>query len=96
MSVAWVRTLRHKTQGSPEEMGMRPSIPSRPAPRRRWVGFALPAVLFVLAVFVLHGPIAGVAALATMLTFIAACIHVLRGHAVDDRSALGGWVGGWF
>jgi hypothetical protein len=75
---------------------MTPTTPTHPAPRRRWLGFALPAVLFVLAVFVLHGPIAGVAALATLLTFIAACIHALRGQAVDDRSALGGWVGGWF
>ena len=75
---------------------MTPSTPSRPQRRRRWVGFALSAVLFALAVFVLHGPIAGVAALATMLTFIAACINALRGQDVDDRSALGGWVGGWF
>ena len=75
---------------------MTPPIPSRPARRSRRIGFALPALLFVLAVFVLHGPIAGVAALATMLTFIGACINVLRGEKTDDRVALGGWVGGWF
>jgi hypothetical protein len=75
---------------------MTPSTTSRPARRRRWVGFALPAALFVLAVFVLHGPAAGVAALATMLAFIGACIHALRGEETDDRVALGGWVGGWF
>ena len=75
---------------------MTPTNPSRPARRRRWVGFMLPAVLFALAVFVLHGPIAGVAALAAMITFIGACINVLRGEKTDDGAALGGWVGGWF
>ena len=75
---------------------MTPSVPSLPAPHRRWIGFALPAALFVLAVFVLHGPLAGVAALATMLTFIATCLNALRGTDPDDRVALGGWVGGWF
>lgn len=75
---------------------MSPTKPSRPARRRRWTGFAVPVALFVLAVFVLHGPIAGVAALATLLTFIGACINMLRGEKTDDGVALGGWVGGWF
>jgi len=75
---------------------MTPPIQPRPARRRRWAGFALPVTLFVLAVFVLHGPAAGVAALATMLAFIGACINVLRGEKTDDRVALGGCVGGWF
>jgi hypothetical protein len=75
--------------------------PARPRKRRRWVGFALSGVLFVLAVFVLHGAIAGMAALASMLAFITACLLALRGAepaglAAGDRTAIGGWVGGWF
>jgi hypothetical protein len=73
----------------------------RPRKRRRWVGFALSGTFSVLAVLVLHGPLAGVAALAAMLTFIGACMFALRGQdpdmlATGDRTALGGWVGGWF
>jgi hypothetical protein len=75
---------------------MTPPLAPRPARRRRWAGFAVPVALFVLAVFVLHGPAAGVAALATTLAFIGACMNMLRGGTTDDRVALGGWVGGWF
>ena len=75
--------------------------PARPRKRRRWVGFALAVVCFVLAVFVLHGPIAGIAALAAFVVFIAACINALRdaepaGLAAGDRAGVGGWIGGWF
>jgi hypothetical protein len=65
------------------------------------VAFALFAVLGVLALFVLHGPAAGVAALAALLTFVLACIQALRRYDTDDRrqsdrAAVGGWFGGWF
>ena len=63
--------------------------------------FALVAVLGILALFVLDGAAAGVAALATMLGFILACIAALRRKdAADrrdaDRTGLAGWIGGWF
>jgi hypothetical protein len=73
----------------------------RPRKRRPWVGFTLAAICAVLAVAVLHGPIAGVFALVAMLGFIGACMNALRGHDPDairrgDRAAIGGWFGGWF
>jgi len=63
--------------------------------------FALVAVLAILAVFVLHGAAAGVAAFAAMLGFIAACIYALHRRDADvrrdaDRSGLAGWFGGYF
>lgn len=69
--------------------------------RRPWLGFAPAVLLGVLAGFVVHGPVAGVLALATMLAFIGACIHALRDEdpeavARGHRVGLGGWVGGWF
>ena len=75
--------------------------PARPRKRRSWVGFALSGVFFVLAVLVLHGPIAGMAALVSILVFIAACMYALRGAepaglSTADRAGIGGWVGGWF
>jgi hypothetical protein len=72
--------------------------PRRHHPR---LGFVIPAVLAILAVVVLHGPAAGVAALGAMLSFIGACMYALRSQDADaiergQRTALGGWVGGWF
>jgi hypothetical protein len=66
--------------------------------RRRSVVFALPAILGILAVFVLDGVVAGIAALAAMLAFIGACIHAFRGPGAESaaRTGLGGWIGGWF
>jgi len=69
--------------------------------RRAWVGFALCAVLAILALFVLDGAVAGVASLVTLLAFVGACIYALRGADADtraksDRVGLGGWIGGWF
>jgi hypothetical protein len=63
--------------------------------------FAFVAVLGILALFVLDGAAAGVAALATMLGFILACIEALRRKEADDRRSadrigLAGWLGGWF
>jgi len=63
--------------------------------------FALVAVLAILAVFVLHGAAAGVAAFAAMVGFIAACIYALHRRDADvrrdaDRSGLAGWFGGYF
>ena len=61
------------------------------------VAFALCAVLAVLALFVLDGVAAGVAALATMLAFILACIAALgRRDGDTDRTGVAGWVGHWF
>jgi hypothetical protein len=65
------------------------------------ISFALVAVLATLSLFVLHGPAAGVGALATMLGFIFACIYALRRQDADvrgsaDRTGLAGWFGGWF
>jgi hypothetical protein len=72
-------------------------------PRRRRVraGFALSAVLAVLALVVLDGAAAGVASLGAMLAFIGACINGLRGYDQGsredgDRTGIAGWVGGWF
>jgi len=65
--------------------------------RRAGTAFALCAVLAVLALFVLDGVAAGVAALATMLAFIFACIVALGRQEPDaDRPGVGGWVGHWF
>jgi len=65
--------------------------------RRAGTAFALCAVLAVLALFVLDGVAAGVAALATMLAFILACIAALgRRDGDTDRTGVGGWVGHWF
>jgi hypothetical protein len=63
--------------------------------------FAFVAVLGILALFVLDGAAAGVAALAAMLGFILACIAALRRKDADDRrsadrTGLAGWFGGWF
>jgi type II secretory pathway component PulM len=73
------------------------------APRRRRVraGFVLFAVLAILSLLVLDGAVSGIAALAAMLVFIAACISALRGQdaatsAQSDRTGLAGWIGGWF
>ena len=65
------------------------------------VAFALDAILAILAVFVLHGPASGVAALAAMLVFIFACTAALRQPNADlggrtDRTGLAGWIGHWF
>ena len=61
------------------------------------VAFALCAVLAVLALFVLDGIAAGVAALATMLAFVLACITALgRRDGDTDRTGVAGWVGNWF
>jgi len=59
------------------------------------------AVLAVLALFVLHGPAAGFAALAAMLAFIITCMGALRRRSADlrgdsDRTGVAGWLGGWF
>ena len=63
--------------------------------------FAFVAVLGILAVFVLHGAAAGVAAFAAMFGFIAACIYALHRRDADvrrdaDRTGIAGWFGGWF
>ena len=68
---------------------------------RALVGFLLFAVLAILSLFVVHGAASGMAALAAMLVFIAACISALRGQdpataAQSDRTGLAGWIGGWF
>jgi membrane associated rhomboid family serine protease len=65
------------------------------------IPFALVGVLLILSVFVLHGAAAGVAAFATFLGFIAACIYALQRRDAEvrrdaDRAGLGGWFGGWF
>lgn len=61
------------------------------------MAFALCAVLAILALFVLHGIAAGVAALATLLAFILACITALGPQDGDtDRTGVAGWVGHWF
>jgi hypothetical protein len=72
-----------------------------PKRHRARAGFLLFALLAVVCLFVLHGAASGVAALAAMLAFIAACISALRGHdaeavAKGDRTGLAGWIGGWF
>jgi hypothetical protein len=71
-----------------------------PKRHRVRVMFALFAVLAILSLFVLHGPLSGVAGLAAMLVFIAACIAALRGEdpeavANGERTGLSGWFGGW-
>jgi hypothetical protein len=65
------------------------------------VAFGLDAILAILAVFILDGAVAGVAALATMLVFIFACVAALRQPNADlggrtDRTGLAGWIGHWF
>jgi hypothetical protein len=65
------------------------------------VAFALDATLAILAVFILDGVVAGLAALAAMLVFIFACIAALRQPNADlggrtDRTGLAGWIGHWF
>ena len=65
--------------------------------RRAGIAFALCAVSAILALFVLHGIAAGVAALVTMLAFIFACVIALGRQDPDvDRPGVGGWVGHWF
>ena len=65
------------------------------------VAFSLDAILAILAVFVLDGAVAGVAAFAAMLGFIVVCIAALRQANADlggrtDRTGLAGWIGHWF
>jgi hypothetical protein len=65
------------------------------------VAFALDATLAIVAVLILDGAVAGVAALATMLVFIFACVAALRQPNADlggrtDRTGLAGWIGHWF
>ena len=72
-----------------------------PGRHRGRISFALVGVLGILAVFVLDGAAAGVAALAALLGFILACIDALRREDADvrrraDRTGLAGWFGGWF
>jgi hypothetical protein len=69
--------------------------------RRVPLAFALFAVCAILSLFVLHGPAAGMAALAAIFTFILACIAALGRQDADvrrdgDRTGLAGWIGGWF
>ena len=69
--------------------------------RRVRVAFSLDATLAILAVFILDGAVAGVAAFAAMLVFIFACIAALRQPNADlggrtDRTGLAGWIGHWF
>jgi hypothetical protein len=73
----------------------------RPRRRRRWVGFALFAVLAVLGLAVFDGAAAAGASLAAMLTFIGACMYALRSEdpeSVDKANQTGitGWFGGWW
>ena len=65
------------------------------------VAFALDAMVAILAVFILDGAVAGMAAFAAMLIFIFACIAALRQRNADqggrtDRTGLAGWIGHWF
>ena len=65
------------------------------------MAFALDAIVGILAVFILDGVAAGVAALAAMLGLIFACITALRLPNADlggrtDRAGLTGWIGHWF
>ena len=65
------------------------------------VAFALDAMTAILAVFILDGAVAGVAAFTAMLGFIFACIAALRRRNADlggrtDRTGLAGWIGHWF
>jgi hypothetical protein len=73
------------------------------SPRRHLVriSFASVAVVLVLALFVLHGVAAGVAAFAAMIGFILACIAALSREDAQtrrdaDRTGVAGWFGGWF
>jgi hypothetical protein len=73
----------------------------RPRRRRAWIGFALAAAIAIAGLFVIQGPLAGVATLVAMLAFIGACIHALSGEDPEvrersDRVGLAGWIGGWF
>jgi ABC-type Na+ efflux pump permease subunit len=70
------------------------------AKRHPSIGFAIFAVLALLGLFVLHRPLAGVAALLALIAFILACIYAL-GPAKDEvdgsqRTGLTGWIGGWW
>jgi hypothetical protein len=76
-----------------------------PAPNRRkrrpWIGFVLAGICGILAVFVLHGNAAGMAAAACMLGLIAACLNAMRAAEPGtlsniSRAGLGGWLGGGF
>ena len=65
------------------------------------IAFALDAIIALLAVFILHGAVAGVAAFAAILGFIFACTAALRQPNADlggrtDRTGLAGWFGHWF
>jgi hypothetical protein len=65
------------------------------------VAFALDATVAILAVSLLNGVVAGVAALAAMLGFIFTCTAALRQPNADlggrtDRTGLAGWIGHWF
>ena len=65
------------------------------------VAFALDAALAIVAVLILDGAVAGVAAFAAMLGFIFVCIAALRQPNADlggrtDRTGLAGWIGHWF
>jgi hypothetical protein len=65
------------------------------------IAFALDATLAIVAVLILDGAVAGVAAFAAMLGFIFACIAALRQPNADlggrtDRTGLAGWIGHWF
>ena len=73
----------------------------RPIRHRVRVAFALDATMALLAVFVLDGAVAGLAAFASMLVFIFVCIAALRQPNADlggrtDRTGLAGWIGHWF
>jgi hypothetical protein len=72
-----------------------------PKRHRLRLAFALDAVVAILALFILHGVVAGVAALAAMLGFIFVCTAALRQPNADlggrtDRTGLAGWIGHWF
>jgi hypothetical protein len=65
------------------------------------IAFGLVALLGILALFVLDGAAAGVAALVTLLGLVFACVAALRRYDADvrssaDRTGLAGWLGGWF
>jgi hypothetical protein len=73
----------------------------RPRRRRAWIGFTLSVAIAFAGLFVIDGPVGGVATLVAMLGFIGACIYALSGEdpevrAQSDRVGLAGWIGGWF
>jgi hypothetical protein len=78
----------------PHDATRRPSYLPRDEPRRRWPWFAAALITLLLGAFVLDGPAAALAELASIALFGLACVLALRGKDTRAAERTGMFLGG--